>query len=311
MHFLFPFFLSSSAPRSAPASFHYQPRKSAPHASAQVSVQCYQRNPPLEKLHFQRLQWNAEDGGYESAEAIGVIEVAQNWEEFSFRSVDDQKSNISGFLGSGTAKNVIYARYGGREYALGQSKEGSEEAVNMDMLLGEYENLTDASGFADSFQRMFKDANMLFHPFYFNMKGSFMGRIQTPSRWLKYIHFIASPLLPCGPADGNVMNYTGNDNVGPALTAQDHLTRVLHAFTHFTYVASEGQVFICDLQGIFDANRVLCLFDPQSHTFESNPANRVYWDGGPEKIRSYMDHHLQVAGCDVNKYCRVLHGNWD
>ncbi|KAJ7595750.1 hypothetical protein C8J56DRAFT_756960, partial [Mycena floridula] len=100
--------------------------------------------------------------------------------------------------------------------------------------------------------------------FYLNMKGSFMGCIQAPFPRLKYVHFIANLLLPCGPADGN-------DNVGPAPTTQDHLTTVLHAFTHFTYVASEGQVLICNLQGSFcisvDANRVLCLFDLQSHMY--------------------------------------------
>ncbi|KAJ7587627.1 hypothetical protein C8J56DRAFT_740389, partial [Mycena floridula] len=78
-------------------------------------------------------------------------------------------------------------------------------------------------------------------------------------------YFIASRLLPCTAADVSVKKYTSDDNVGPPPT--DRLTEVLHAYTHFTYVMSNHHFLVSDLQGIFDKDKVLCLFDPQSHTY--------------------------------------------
>lgn len=94
-------------------------------------------------------------------------------------------------------------------------------------------------------------------------------------------YFIASLLLPCGPADGAVIKYTGNDNVGPL--SKDPMMALLYAYTHFTYIYTDHQLLICDLQGklsvtldytgikwhllgLFDKNKALCLFDPQAHT---------------------------------------------
>lgn len=66
---------------------------------------------------------------------------------------------------------------------------------------------------------------------------------------LLFKHFIASPLLPCGPADGLLKKYTGNDTVSVAPARNDALTSLLHAFSHFTYVKSDRQLLLCDLQG--------------------------------------------------------------
>ncbi len=127
-----------------------------------------------------------------------------------------------------------------------------------------------------------------FSGFYFHLEGTFIGRLVGPVD-MEHVsldkppfkYFIASLLLPCGPADGAVIKYTGNDNVGPL--PKDPMTALLHAYTHFTYIYTNHQLLICDLQGklpvtsdytgiikrnllgLFDKNKALCLFDPQAH----------------------------------------------
>jgi hypothetical protein len=88
--------------------------------------------------------------------------------------------------------------------------------------------------------------------FYFNFKGSFLGELiiddhSTP-RNLHHIHFIATPLLPCGKADSKVKKFTGHDEVG---LAKDDVTKAIHAFAHFSLVYSQENLVFCDLQGNF------------------------------------------------------------
>jgi len=87
--------------------------------------------------------------------------------------------------------------------------------------------------------------------FYFNFEASILGKvIPTPasgSRPLPHKYFLATPLLPCGPHDAKVQKFTGNGTIG---TADDHLTKAIHAFAHFSLVYSSHDVLICDLQGV-------------------------------------------------------------
>ena len=66
---------------------------------------------------------------------------------------------------------------------------------------------------------------------------------------LPYWDFIATRLLPCGPIDGSIEKFTGNDNVGPSPGLKEHLTTTLHAFTHYVAVFSRENLLLCDLQG--------------------------------------------------------------
>lgn len=127
--------------------------------------------------------------------------------------------------------------------------------------------------------------------FYFNFKDSILGELvideqSAPKMNIRHIHFIATPLLPCGKADSKVKKFTGHSEVGPAT---DDITKAIHAFAHFSLMYSSGYLVFCDLQGnvsaclgfvvslgspLFnpillgttDSTRTMCLIDPQVHT---------------------------------------------
>ncbi|KAF8445061.1 hypothetical protein L210DRAFT_3394110, partial [Boletus edulis BED1] len=106
--------------------------------------------------------------------------------------------------------------------------------------------------------------------FYFNFEGSILGVLHSKSEsasWiLPYRHFIATRLLPCGEIDGPLRKFTGSSEIGKAT---DDLTKAVHAFAHFMLIYTSGFLLLSDLQGLFDARRVMCLFDPQGHTYVS------------------------------------------
>lgn len=175
--------------------------------------------------------------------------------------------------------NISQARYRGNEYAFGQVKAGISEDANKDIIRGEYENLVDASNAATLFKEELRRSGIMFPSkqnldwetvtryrnyanrktdFYFNLEGSFVGELldwstdktRSPNEPPEHKTFIATPLLPCGPANGPIIKYTGNDNVGAPPAANDTLTALLHAYTHFTFVYTKGHMVICDLQGM-------------------------------------------------------------
>jgi hypothetical protein len=76
---------------------------------------------------------------------------------------------------------------------------------------------------------------------------------------LPYADFLATKLLPCRPADGDIKKFTGNEDNGPAPEASDELTMAIHAFAHFSSIYSKGHLLLCDLQGkIFDRIAYFC-----------------------------------------------------
>ena len=127
--------------------------------------------------------------------------------------------------------------------------------------------------------------------FYFNFKTSIFGEvIPSPisnSRPLPHLYFITTPLLPCGRIDPKIEKFTGNGDIG---LASDHMTKAIHAFTHFSAVYTQNNLLICNLQGMhipnsctssgptggislinfklvgaLDMQGTMCLTDPQSH----------------------------------------------
>jgi hypothetical protein len=88
-----------------------------------------------------------------------------------------------------------------------------------------------------------------------NFKDSILGHLvpslTSQSRHLTHSLFIATPLLPCSDVDGGIKKFTGNDEFGDA---NDHLTKAIHAFSHFTAVYTHENLVLCDLQG----NNVQC-----------------------------------------------------
>jgi len=104
--------------------------------------------------------------------------------------------------------------------------------------------------------------------FRFNLTGAILGHFVDESAitecpasapcGLPYWDFIATRLLPCGPIDGPIEKFTGNDDVGPGPGPKEHLTVALHAFTHYVAVWSRGNFLLCDLQGLFIIFSIMC-----------------------------------------------------
>jgi hypothetical protein len=99
------------------------------------------------------------------------------------------------------------------------------------------------------------------------------------------------------------------------------MTQAVHAFVHFAWIYSHGQLLFCDMQGTRDRRGKMCLIDPQAHTTEPRTETTVYWDGGEKKIAAWKEQHLGDAGpasmapttpedhsslCDRNRFCNVL-----
>lgn len=85
--------------------------------------------------------------------------------------------------------------------------------------------------------------------FYFNLPGAFIGCLEVADgggRPIPYRHFIATPLLPCSELDSKVQKITGNDRL---LTPHSDLEHAIHAFSHFVWLWTHGDLFLCDLQG--------------------------------------------------------------
>lgn len=108
--------------------------------------------------------------------------------------------------------------------------------------------------------------------------------------------------MPCGKVDGGIRKFTGNDDIGSAPV--DDLTKAVHAFAHFSLLYSQDHILFCDLQGALDLRGVMCLFDPQAHTNTSARDREVYWDGGPRKIKAFVEQH--AAMCGSNWVCKRL-----
>ncbi|KAG6855327.1 hypothetical protein H0H87_004907 [Tephrocybe sp. NHM501043] len=203
-----------------------------------------------------------------------VIEIAKTWHDGWIKSEVRQDFDGTGYIGSGSAKRVIYARFDGREYALGQGKEGFDNSANKSMLQAEFENLVQGEALRNDFEELALEMEVVIPKFSFNLEqailGTFVlgneGDLMPGTASLPYLDFIATPLLPCGTIDAPIKKFTGNDNTGPAPIAGDRMTMALHAFTHFTILCSRSNFVLCDLQGMCNKNGVMTLIDPQSHS---------------------------------------------
>lgn len=149
-----------------------------------------------------------------------------------------------------------------------------------------------------------------------------VGRCGDPSgcrlyRQQPYQHFIATRLLPCGEIDGPLRKFTGSSEIGKAT---DDLTKAVHAFAHFMLIYTSGFLLLSDLQGewlstilhtsvplepslgLFDARRVMCLFDPQGHTYVSTESvaathtrPRTCWQTQPAAPTSHVNPPLPTS----------------
>ncbi|KAF8952860.1 hypothetical protein BDZ97DRAFT_1909005 [Flammula alnicola] len=153
---------------------------------------------------------------FETMEIAEEIQIAAKWEKVG----DD------GYIGEGFTKRGIYARFMGKEYVLTQPIDSHmEQSAVESVLRAEYALLCIGNTLKQEFDSHAQE----------------YGATSIPSA-----RFIATPLLPCGELDGKIQKFTGNDEFGDA---NDHLTKAIHAFSHFTAVYTQKNIVLCDLQG--------------------------------------------------------------
>ncbi|KAJ7138884.1 hypothetical protein C8R46DRAFT_1234129 [Mycena filopes] len=239
---------------------------------------------------------------------VEVILVAADWMEGASMAKANDSFHKTGFLGSGTSKNVIYARVGNDEYALGQAQDvGLDNHSHLQILIGEWKNLLHGAMILDDFCALANEYKVVLPRFKFNIDGAILGALEPfegPSNndTLLLNHFLATRFLPCGPTDTPIQKFTGNTDCGGEPT--DFLTQGIHAFSHYVPIYTGNELVLCDLQGMCDRNGVMTLVDPQSHSSEPDINSRAFWDNGPGGIKTFLRHHLTV--CHKNDICNRL-----
>ncbi|KAJ6505038.1 hypothetical protein C8R45DRAFT_1181007 [Mycena sanguinolenta] len=244
------------------------------------------------------------------------ILVASDWKQGLALASDPQAKNTAGeiyktgFIGQGSSKNVIYARIGSEEYALGQSRDiNLPPSENARMLREEIMNMYLGDAIREEFTTIALECEVNVPEFRFNVEGAILGVLEplepghiSASLGLPFMNFIATRYLPCSAIDKGIQKFTGNTDCGDP--PEDAMTAAVHAFTHFT-ISYTGSAFVfCDLQGLADRQGTMMLIDPQSHSSEPDSNKRMYWDGGPDAIQHFLDHHLE--SCGDNYICRTI-----
>ncbi|KAF8164041.1 hypothetical protein K438DRAFT_1775736 [Mycena galopus ATCC 62051] len=255
------------------------------------------------------------------------IAVGPNWLDKTPAQIDHE-IHQTGFIGRGNSKNVVYARIGNDEYALGQAHDESlSVAEHAKILRDEITNMYLGEHIRKQFFEFASDVDATVPNFEFHVEGAIIGVLEpldlghiSATLALPFQHFIATSYLPCGPSEKAIQKFTGNADCGNS-PGTDALTAAIHAFTHFTIVYTAENLVFCDLQGMYDRQGTMKLIDPQSHSevpphqrqkksypkfqrSETNSNLRMYWDGGPTAIQHFLDHHLK--SCSQNYLCNKL-----
>ncbi|OCH87813.1 hypothetical protein OBBRIDRAFT_837088 [Obba rivulosa] len=276
--------------------------------SAFIPPKTFTRAPPMTKVTFTRTAVSRSADGrvaFKSSDVVEHIKVAIDWKTGEDREREGKPFDRTGYIGQGRTKIAIYARINGEEYAVAQCKpdSGSEDETRS-YLCQEIELLAHGHAFKKDFDGYAKTCDILnrIPKFYFNYEGAILGRFcsEDANAGLPYCHFIATLLLPCRMVDGGLVKMMGNDIFG---NPTNNLEKAVHAFVHFAWIASKGHMMFCDLQGLYDRDRILCLIDPQCHT-NNTSKDKIYWDGGPDAINSLLKEHAGV--CTDNWICQQL-----
>lgn len=90
-----------------------------------------------------------------------------------------------------------------------------------------------------------------------------------------------------------------NSNSGWALRSKRTYNRILQALSHFSYVLSNRQLVLCDLQGgVDEENKIIVLTDPAIVTFKGKQFGCA--DTGRKGMRNFFHHH------ECNHLCQHL-----
>ncbi|KAJ7134235.1 hypothetical protein C8R44DRAFT_769942 [Mycena epipterygia] len=254
---------------------------------------------------------------------IETILVASDWKSGLAKSQiphqPAEEVHKTGFIGRGSSKNVIYARVGNEEYALGQSQDELLSPTEHERMLNdEMRNMCIGESIRKEFFTVAVENEVTVVDFQFNVEGAILGLLEpleeghiSASLGLPFQHFIATRYLPCGPSDKPIQKFTGNTDCGNP--PNDPLTMAIHSFTHFVILYTGEYLALCPsapshqrrvLSGMFNRKGMMMLVDPQSHTSEPDSSERMYWDNGPKAIQHFLEHHLEV--CDKNYICNKM-----
>ncbi|CAK5267439.1 unnamed protein product [Mycena citricolor] len=244
-----------------------------------------------------------------------TISVAADWKRGSqLYQIGEKSFQTTGFLGRGASKHGIYARLGNKEYALTQSSCETGEISdysNLSMLTDEMQNLERGSMLLAEFQKLAAEKRVKLPQMAFNSTGAFIGRfeplVEADAPFddpLPFLDFLATSYLPVGTAEAKIEKFTGGHDCGSPPGPNDTVLGALHAFTHWMVLYTSQNFVLTDLQGMYDARRVLTLLDPQSHSSERDQEKRPFWDLGPNAVVNVLTHHLR--DCDDNSFCNRL-----
>ncbi|KAH9479297.1 hypothetical protein JR316_0007886 [Psilocybe cubensis] len=208
---------------------------------------------------------------------LDTIEITNDWGrgQTLWKKSDPQHFKC-GFLGCGSTKHAIYARYQGKEYALVQPYDNQMEPSEARRILkAELQLLAQCDGIKKVFDQYVEESENVCRrfrasigSFYFNFEGSFYGELEPLSasgkKSLPHIAFLATPMLPSGRYDEPIKKFTGSDKIGPAY---DMMTKTIHAYVHFAFIYTRGSILFCNMQGTKDRNGRMCLINPHAHTY--------------------------------------------
>ncbi|EDR02755.1 uncharacterized protein LACBIDRAFT_332022 [Laccaria bicolor S238N-H82] len=225
-----------------------------------------------------------------------VMEASRKREVIEVAETSLSEEGGAGFIGNGSTKRGIYARFEGQEYVITVPIDLQMSHCDVqDILEAEFKLLCLGDSFKIAFDAHASNKGVVTIP------SRIIPSPTSNSRPLPYLNFLATPLLPCGPVDAPVKKFTGNGSIGDA---DDHITRAIHAFAHFSVLYSQENLLFCDLQGALDIKGHMCLIDPQAHTSSAATGPRHYWDRGPVEIANFLKQHQPA--CGNNWICNAL-----
>ncbi|KIK51885.1 hypothetical protein GYMLUDRAFT_251649 [Collybiopsis luxurians FD-317 M1] len=120
------------------------------HTSAFRPRVFYSRKVLLQTFKFKKVAYDAETRQFSVEPEDKEIMLSLNWQHDLEQRRRHERDSC--YIGSGYSKNVFYARVEGKEYAFAQHNASYSEEENSKFLQAEFENLADASLFAEEFK---------------------------------------------------------------------------------------------------------------------------------------------------------------
>ncbi|KAK2464500.1 hypothetical protein APHAL10511_003479 [Amanita phalloides] len=158
----------------------------------------FSRDPPLDCCSFTRFEPKVGMDGvvtFTRSEKSDIILVANDWANAMHEAKEDHRHD-SGYIGKGSVKLAVYARYNGIEYALTQGLWGHTIEDNLKMLQAEYQNLLFGETLRSRFEALAEEYSQSLPKFRFNLGGAILGEfLAEPERELGANMMGVAPLM--------------------------------------------------------------------------------------------------------------------